>query len=85
MIDLSHLRVFGSKAYSLVHTYRGKWERKSKPYIMVGYCDKTKGYRLADLKKPGFVYIRYHVNFIEGMRNPANRESVPELFNFSKA
>lgn len=47
--NLQHLRVFGSPV--MVHIpkeKRTKWDRKSKKYILVGYCDNVKGYRIYD-------------------------------------
>lgn len=47
--DLSHLRIFGSRA--MVHipkVKRQKWDAKSEEHKMVGYCTESKGYRLLD-------------------------------------
>ena len=47
--NVSHLRVFGSLAYAHVpDQQRRKLEDKSRKLIFVGYCDKSKAYRLYD-------------------------------------
>lgn len=46
-INLSNLKVFGTRA--MIHipkVQRKKWDPKSKELIFVGYCDRSKGYRL---------------------------------------
>ena len=46
---VSHLRVFGCKAYAHVpKDERGKLDSKAKKCILVGYGEDTKGYRLYD-------------------------------------
>uniref|UniRef100_A0A5S6Q1M4 Integrase catalytic domain-containing protein n=1 Tax=Trichuris muris TaxID=70415 RepID=A0A5S6Q1M4_TRIMR len=45
--DLSHIRTFGSKAYSFVpQQKRRKWDDRAMQGILVGYDNATKGYRL---------------------------------------
>ncbi|KAG7307913.1 hypothetical protein JYU34_006528 [Plutella xylostella] len=45
--DLSHLRVFGSTAMAHVpKEKRLKWDKKAEKYILLGYAENTKGYRL---------------------------------------
>ncbi|KAK3929564.1 Retrovirus-related Pol polyprotein from transposon TNT 1-94 [Frankliniella fusca] len=51
------------------------------PSPVVSFKGDSKAYRLADPSKPGTVFIRYHVSFLEGVRDPTNRKPVPELFN----
>lgn len=49
--DLSHIRVFGSPV--MVHvpkSKRQKWDKKAVKYILVGYPDNIKGYRLYNLE-----------------------------------
>jgi hypothetical protein len=51
-VNLGHLRVFG--CISSVHITEQKytkWDEKSNEYILMGYCDTTKGYRLLDPNK----------------------------------
>ncbi|KAG7576575.1 Ribonuclease H-like superfamily [Arabidopsis thaliana x Arabidopsis arenosa] len=44
---VSHLRVFGSVAYSLVDSHhRKKLDEKSEKCVFLGYCSQSKGYRL---------------------------------------
>jgi hypothetical protein len=51
-VDLSHLQVFGCKAYALILDKDGaKTDSKAKLYCMLQYCERTKGYRLADLRE----------------------------------
>jgi hypothetical protein len=47
--DLSHLRVFGCKA--LVHVpkqKRSKFDAKAQEYVLVSYCEDSKGYRVVN-------------------------------------
>lgn len=45
--SINHLKVFGSEAYVHVQKEkRKKWNSKAKKWILVGYCDNTKGYRV---------------------------------------
>ncbi|KPJ13061.1 Retrovirus-related Pol polyprotein from transposon TNT 1-94 [Papilio machaon] len=65
-IDLSHLRVFGCIAYSLIpEQKRSKLDPKSKRYIFVGYSDSTKGYRLTDPQNPRRIIYARNVTFLE--------------------
>ena len=46
---MSHFKVFGSVAYAHVPDQRRtKLEDKSQKYILIGYDEKTKRYRLFD-------------------------------------
>ena len=46
---VEHLRIFGYSAYAHVpKDERGKFEAKTRKYIVVGYGNETKGYRLYD-------------------------------------
>ena len=46
---MSHFKVFGSVAYPHVSDQRRtKLEDKSQKYILIGYDEKTKGYRIFD-------------------------------------
>lgn len=69
-VDLSHLRIFGCRAYALTPQHqRRKLDPRSKPYIMVGYCAHTKGYRLADPINPGTVITARSVEFLEDIKS----------------
>lgn len=81
-VDLSHLRTFGSKAFlHIPKQLRKKFDRKSKQYIMVGYAENTKGYRLYDPEKPNQITIGIDVDFIEnhevGPERMENKEVLP--------
>lgn len=50
--DLSHIRLFGSPV--MVHIpkeKRLKWDRKAEMYILIGFSETTKGYRVYDPNK----------------------------------
>jgi hypothetical protein len=45
--DVSHLRVFGCKTFAhILDEKRSKLESKSMPCVFLGYCERTKTYRL---------------------------------------
>ena len=45
--SVSHLRVFGSVAYAHVpKEWRGKLEDKSEKWILIGYSEQSKAYKL---------------------------------------
>ncbi|XP_063368169.1 uncharacterized protein LOC134656539 [Cydia amplana] len=89
-VDLSHLRVFGCMAYSLVpKNKRDKLDAKGKEYIFVGYSETSKGYRLADPLCPTKVIISRNVAFIENkfrgsypQPSEADSEEQINIFNF---
>lgn len=65
-VTLSHLRVFGCKAFSLIPEHnRHKLDAKSKECIFVGYCEMSKGYRLVDPTEPKKIIKSRNVHFIE--------------------
>lgn len=65
-VDLSHLKVFGCRAYALIpKCNRRKLDAKSKELIFVGYCDNSKGYRLSDPINPSKIVLSRNVQFIE--------------------
>lgn len=43
-----HLQVFGTKAYMLIKSSRGKFDEKSIECIFIGYSTESKAYRLWD-------------------------------------
>lgn len=79
-VDLSHLRVFGCKAYALVPSVkRKKLDARSKQYIFVGYSETTKGYRLADPSDPRKVILSRDVKFLEDQFfTPQHSNNVPD-------
>ncbi|CAA9994150.1 unnamed protein product [Nesidiocoris tenuis] len=67
-VDLSHLRIFGSKAYTHVPDQkRTKFDKKTKELVMVGYSDITKGYRLIDRQHPSKLIVARDVVFDENL------------------
>lgn len=57
--DISHFRVFGSKAMAFVpKEKRHKFDAKSKEYIFIGYSETQKGYRLIDAKTNAVITCR---------------------------
>lgn len=69
-VNLSNLRVFGCEAYvHIPDIRRKKFDSKSKRYIMIGYCEESKGYRLADPDNPGQLKKAKDVIFIENVKN----------------
>ena len=53
------LRVFGSDAYALIpEDERGKFDAKAKKCILLGYGEKTKGYRLFDPSRGKVIHSR---------------------------
>lgn len=74
-VDLSNLKVFGCKAFALIPSeLRKKLDAKSAPYIMVGYCDDSKGYRLLDLKNPGKIVRSRDVIFLENLNDNVEKQ-----------
>ena len=57
--DVSNLRVFGCVAYAHIPDHqRKKLDEKSRKCIFVGYPSGTKGFKLYDLTKKGFIRSR---------------------------
>ncbi len=66
--DVSHLRVFGCKAFAHVpNEKRTKLESKSMPCVFLGYYEGTKAYRLMCVKTKRIIKSR-DVVFIEGSK-----------------
>lgn len=61
---VAHFKIFGSVAVALDKTENKKFRAKGKEYIMVGYSDEAKGYRLYDMDKK-IIIVRRDVIFIE--------------------
>lgn len=77
--DLSHLRVFGSKA--MVHVpkeLRRKLDSKSREMIFVGYCEATKGYRLIHPVTKNLTKSRNVVFLENDFRHTESPSSVPD-------
>jgi hypothetical protein len=66
--DVSHLRVFGCKAFAHVpDEKRTKLQSKSMPCVFLGYYEGTKAYRLMCLETKRIIKSR-DVMFIEGSK-----------------
>jgi hypothetical protein len=66
--DVSHLRVFGCKAFAHVpDEKRSKLESKSMPCAFLGYYEGTKAYRLMCVENKRIIKSR-DVVFIEGSK-----------------
>lgn len=64
-VDVSHLRIFGSRVYvHLPKAKRKKLDFKSEECILVGYSETSKGYRVFD-PKTHTVRVARNVHFIE--------------------
>lgn len=77
--NLDHIRVFGSKVYSLVPKQkRKKWDDKAEEGVLIGYDGSTKGYRILD-PKTAKVWISRSVRIIEsGAKHRVLVDSTPE-------
>ena len=65
--DLSHLRVFGTKAMVMIpKEKRRKWDPKSHECVLTGFDEETKGYRLYDHKKKQTIISREVIFLDEG-------------------
>lgn len=66
--DLSHIRIFGSVAYThITKKFRKKLDTKSKKCILVGYQGDSKNYRLFD-PNTGKVIVSRDVIFNETIK-----------------
>ncbi|KAJ1530149.1 hypothetical protein ONE63_005080 [Megalurothrips usitatus] len=65
-VDVSHLRIFGCDAYAHIpKEKRGKLDPKAERYIFLGYCEKSKAYRLGSVSNPTKTIKARDVRFIE--------------------
>lgn len=75
--DVSGIRIFGSKAMTLIpKEKRQKWDKKSKKMILIGFSDNIKGYRLYDPSEKKIIVSR-DVVIEEDIREP--KQTVHEL------
>ena len=80
--NISHLRIFGSVSYVFQpKEKRTKFDPKAKPFVFVGYSERSKAYRLADPVNVGEVVIGRDVTFFEGVRI-SNVETCSYDYNF---
>lgn len=78
--DLSHVRVFGSPV--MVHipkNKRLKWDKKAVKYILVGYPDNVKGYRLYNLETKQVTMSR-DVTIMEIEETPDNAQIIVQEY-----
>ncbi len=68
---VSHLKVFGSKAIALNKRQKTKFAPRGKEYVMVGYSESSKAYRLYDKEKRELIVSR-DVYFIEEIEEKAS-------------
>jgi hypothetical protein len=74
-VDISHLRIIGCRATMHIPKQETtKLDSKSKMMIFVGYSEATKGYRLADLEKPGKIEKARYIIFLEGKQLSTERK-----------
>ena len=74
---VSHLRSFGCKAYAHTPVSKHKLDSKTVEYLLVGYCDETKAYRLFDTAKRHIIISR-DVTFDESIeKSSVTYESEP--------
>ena len=67
--SVDHLRVFGCDAYAHIpKDERGKFDKKARKCVLLGYGAETKGYRLYDVKDRKIIYSR-DVQFNENSKN----------------
>lgn len=66
-VSLSHLRTFGCAAYSHVKHPKSKLDPRGQEFILMGYSDTRKAYRLLDLNDPSNIWFSRDVVFIENV------------------
>lgn len=72
--DLSHIRLFGSPV--MVHVpkeQRLKWDKKAEQFILVGFSENVKGYRVYDPKR-NVVTLKRDIIVMEGKQGIENTE-----------
>jgi len=76
--DLSHIKVFGSKVYSLIPKQRRrKWDDKAKEGVLIGYDGKTKAYRILN-PETNQVWISRSVRIIERDEEQSGRHQTSQ-------
>lgn len=60
---VSYFRTFGSRAFALDKTKKGKLEPRSKECIFVGYSDISKAYRVWDIQKKK-IFVTRDIKFV---------------------
>lgn len=77
---VAHLRAFGSFAVALDKRQRDKFKPKGKEYVMVGYSDTSKAYRLYDKEAKRLIVSR-DVYFIEQTQHKQQHEAILDVLN----
>lgn len=79
--ELSHIRIFGSDAFSHIpKEHRKKWDMKSKRLILVGYQGESSNYRLFDPVTKQIVTARdviINETLVQNNKNEETKISVP--------
>ena len=70
-VDISHLKVFGCKAFFYNHHNTNKFDNNSKPGIFLGYAPHSLGYKILDISTNSIVTSR-DVYFTEDMPGTIN-------------
>ncbi|GJU50641.1 ribonuclease H-like domain-containing protein [Tanacetum coccineum] len=84
--SLKHLRSFGCLAYATILNNSDKFGSRSEKYVLIGYSNYKKGYKLFSLDKKQIVFSR-DVKFFEDIfpfkqkLDMSNEQSVPGLNN----
>lgn len=81
--NVAHLKIFGSLAIALDKRQKGKFRPKGKEYLMVGYSDTSKAYRLYEKRTQQLIVSRdvYFVeqNFVEPAVDQRMEMEIPLL------
>jgi len=67
--DVSHLKIFGYKAFAHIRDEkRSKLDSKSMHCVFLGYCERTKTYRLMCVETKRIIKTSQDVVFLEGTK-----------------
>ena len=85
-IDISHLKVFGCKAFFYNNRKTNKFDNNTKPGIFLGYANDSLGYKILDISTNSIISAR-DVYFIEDMPGTINTtffcdKYIDSLINF---
>lgn len=75
--DLDHMRVFGCRAWAATTTPKKKLDARAEEFVLIGYPDSTKGYKLWQPNRNKFMVSR-DVKFDESIF-PHKRQGVPSV------
>lgn len=72
--DMGHIRLFGSLVMAHIPKERRlKWDKKAEQYILIGFSENVKGYRLYDPRK-NCVTVKRDVTVLEGKTGMMNTD-----------